>query len=255
MRVPVDPRANPTVRKLARLGYAAKGLVYVVVGALAVQAAIGAGGQLTGPREALAVIGDQPFGQALLAVMALGLLGFASWRFVQSIGDADHEGSDSTGLVKRAGQLVSGLAHLGLAGVAVGLVLGNGGGGGGGLPSSVGSWAVPLVGAILVGVGLAQGWKAWSGSWREHLAMNEMSATERKWAERSALGGLAARGIVFVVLGSVFLAGGHADFADALGTIAGYGPLVLGLVALGLVLYGIYAFVEARYRRLGEPRV
>ena len=77
-------KASPFVEKFARFGYAAKGVVYCVVGALAAFAAFGAGGQTTGSRGALQTIYDQPFGRVLLGVVALGLLGYGVYGLAEA---------------------------------------------------------------------------------------------------------------------------------------------------------------------------
>jgi hypothetical protein len=91
----------PWVEKLARFGYAAKGVVYAVIGILALQLALGQGGEATGPEGALSTIGQQPFGRALLAIMAAGLLAYALWRLVQAAVDPEHKGTDAKGLGQR----------------------------------------------------------------------------------------------------------------------------------------------------------
>jgi hypothetical protein len=89
------PSARPWVVWLARLGYAAKGIVYIIVGMLAFAAARGSGGRTTGTRGALVEIITQPFGEILLAIVALGLVGYVLWRFVQAIVDPEHKGTDT----------------------------------------------------------------------------------------------------------------------------------------------------------------
>nr|MBA3438683.1 DUF1206 domain-containing protein [Pyrinomonadaceae bacterium] len=86
--------ASPWVERLARLGYAAKGAVYIVVGLLAAMAAFGMGGKTTDTRGALATIVAQPFGRVLLGAVAVGLAGYTIWRFVQAGVDAEHKGSE-----------------------------------------------------------------------------------------------------------------------------------------------------------------
>src|SRR5689334_10736065 len=85
--------ASPWVEQLARLGFAAKGVVYVVVGALAAQAAAGVGGDTTDTHGALEHVLEAPFGRIGLAVIALGLAGYALWAFVQAALDVDDDGT------------------------------------------------------------------------------------------------------------------------------------------------------------------
>lgn len=258
---------HPWVEKLARFGYAAKGLVYAVVGVLAVQTAIGAGGQTTGQQGALAAIAAQPLGQVLLALVAVGLVGYIIWRLVQATIDTEGKGKDPKGLATRAGYVVSGLAYGGLALAAGRLAIGAGNSGGDSTSSMTGRlmaqpfgrWLVAIIGLIVVGVGLYQIYRGYSASFRKHLKTEQMSKAEEAWAVRSSRFGLLAHGVVFGISGAfVVQAALRSDpnqargLDGALQTLAQqpFGPWLLGLVALGLVAYGIHQLVEARYRRM-----
>jgi hypothetical protein len=259
----------PWIEKLARFGYGAKGVVYAVIGILALQLALGQGGEATGPEGALSTIGQQPFGRALLAIMAAGLLAYALWRLVQAAVDPEHKGRDAKGLGQRAGYVISGLTYGALGLLAGRMALGQSGGGSGDqsqedwtawlLAQPFGVWLVALVGLVIIGAGLYQLYYGVSGRFRTELKLHEMSQTEIAWATRSGQLGYAARGVVYTITGGFFIlaalrsnpeqAGG---FAQALSELAQqpYGPWLLGLVALGVLAHGIYAFVQARYRRI-----
>ena len=112
------------VEPLARFGYAAKGIVYGIVGLLAAQAAVSAGGRTTDTQGALSVIVTQPFGKVLLSLVAIGLIGYVVWRFVQAIKDPENKGTNAKGLVQRLGYAGNGLIYASLALSAVKLVLG-----------------------------------------------------------------------------------------------------------------------------------
>ncbi len=260
--------ANPWVERLARFGYAAKGAVYCVIGVLAVMAAFGAGGGLTDSRGAMQTILAQSFGKVLLGIVAVGLIGYALWRFVQAGIDAENKGTSAKGIAVRIGYAISGLIHCGLALTAAKLVFGAGGGGGGNgsqdwtaqvLAQDYGRWLVGAVGAIIVGVGVSQFYKAYSAKFRDKLNGGEMSAAEQRWATRSGKLGFAARGLVFVLIGFFIVQAAWTYDASkvqgvggALAALAGgpFGWLVLFIVATGLVAYGVFMFVQARYRRI-----
>lgn len=263
--------SNPVVEKLARAGYAVKGVVYGLIGFLALKAALGSGGQTTGSRGAITSLTDEPFGEALLWVIALGLAGYALWRFIQALGDPDGEGSDAEGSVKRLGYAGSGVLYGALAYFTLRLVTGSGGGGGTNasgwtatlMAQPFGPWLVGAAGLVTIGIGLYQFNKAHKADFFDKLKTGEMSASARKWVRRVGQFGLGARGVVFVLLG-VFLiqAAWQADPSEARG-IGGaldalaaqpYGPYLLGTVALGLIAYGAYCVVNARFRRIGERR-
>jgi hypothetical protein len=260
--------ASPWIERLARLGYAAYGVVYLVIGILAAQAALGGRGQPTGTKGALYTILRQPFGQGLLSLVALGLLGYSGWRFVQALKDPEQEGRTAAGVSKRLGYFLSGVIHASLSLAAIGMVTGAAWGGDGeeakgwtarlmALPW--GSWLVGLTGAGILGGGLHQLYQAWRVQLDKELVLSHLSSGAQHWIVRFGRLGLAARGVVFGVTGgSLIVAAVRASpneargLADALQTLhdSPYGPGLLGGVGLGLVAYGLYQFVAARYRRI-----
>ena len=253
------------VELMARFGYAAKGVVYIVVGGLAVQAAVGGGGGTTGGEGALRTIAGQPFGQLLLWVMALGLAGYALWRLVQAALDVEGHGTGAKGVVIRGGFLASGAVHGLLAVYAFGLATGNGGGGGGGTESATakvlahpfGAWVVGLAGVAVIGYGVVAAHQAWTRKYREGVAFGNLDHRVQRWIDRAGRLGLAARAVVFTLIG-VFLIKAAVQsnpsqargLDGALETLAAqpHGPWLLGVVALGLVCYGVWCLVKGRYR-------
>jgi hypothetical protein len=252
---------------VARFGYTAYGVVYVLVGVLSVRAAFGGGGKTAGQEGALQTILLAPLGRVLLGLVALGLLGYALWRLFQGVLDPDNEGRDAKGLIKRSDHVVNGLFHAALA-VSVGRVaLGSGGGGGGGpddwtatlLQQPLGRWLVGVVGAGIFAIGLFQFYRAYDAKFMEKLKPGEMGPREKRWTRRAGRLGHAARGVVFIVIG-VFLAEAALQsdpdeargLGGALSALAAqpFGPYLLGLVAFGLVAFGLFMFVVARYRRI-----
>lgn len=259
--------AAPWVERVARFGYAAYGTVYVLVGVLAFQAALGGDGQTSGQEGALQTILLAPLGKVLLGLVALGLLGYAAWRVFQGVRDPENEGRDAKGVVKRVDHVVNGLFHAVLAASVGGVALGSGGGGGGGpddwtatlLRQPLGRYLTVAVGAGIVAIGLFQFYRAYDAKFMEKLKPGEMGPRERAWTRRAGRLGHAARGVVFGVIG-VFLVQAALQFdpnqarglGGALSTLAGqpFGPYLLGAVALGLVCFGLFMFVVARYRRI-----
>jgi hypothetical protein len=255
-----------TVERLARAGYAVKGGLYALVGLLALRTALGNGGRATGTEGALRALAASSFGTVLLGLIAAGLAAYALWRFVQAALDPEREGADAGGVVKRLGFAGSGVVYAGLALSAVRLLLGDGGGGDSArswtaklMGQPFGPWLVGLAGVVGVGLGGYQLYRAWKGSFRDRLRMGELSPEAARWAVGVSRFGIAARGIVFVLIG-VFLvaAARESDPAEARGLDGvlqalrdqPYGPYLLGLAALGLVAYGLYCVVNARYRRI-----
>jgi hypothetical protein len=262
--------ASPWLEGFGRFGYVAKGVVYTLVGVLAAQAAIGTGGATTDARGALPQIIQAPFGQGLLAATALGLVGYGLWRFIQAGMDTENKGTDAQGLLTRGTYLIIGVSHIALALSALQLLLGSDGDSSGGdsatqdrtawlLSQPFGQWLVGLVGVVVIGVGLYQWYQAYSAKFREQLKLAEMSSTQQRWATRLGRVGFAARGVVFGIVGGLLLAAAiHAEPQEARGlggaltTLAeqSFGPWLLGVLAVGLIAYGSYVLVEARYRRM-----
>jgi hypothetical protein len=260
----ITREAKSWIEPLGRFGYAAKGAVYALIGVLAAQAAFGRGGETTDSQGALQRIVQAPFGKILLGIVAIGLVGYAIWRLVQAFEDTENKGSDAKGYITRAAYAGVGLAYLGLAFSAVRMITGSGGQSGGGqqgltarlLAQPFGQLLVGLIGAVVIGVGAYQLYKAYSAKFREELKLQEMSQTEEQWATRSGRLGFAARGIVFIITGVfVITAALQTDASQARGMSGALDTLsqqqwLLGLVALGLIAYGLFCFVEARYRRM-----
>ena len=259
---------------LARLGYAARGVVYIVIGGLAVMAVGGGGGsgQTTGSRGALQSLVDEPYGQALLVALGIGLLAFGIWRAVQAIADTDGHGTDGKGVAIRLGFAASAITHAFLAiyaaSIAFGWGFGGGGTGGGGskqnwsawlLSQPGGKWLLGIVGLVIISVGVAQIAKGWKEKYQKYLAMDWR---KQKWADPVCKFGLIARGAVFAIIGAfVVIAAYQTDPSEvrglggALRSIQGqaYGTALLLIVALGLIAFGVYSIIEAIYRRIQEP--
>lgn len=255
------------VERLARLGYAAKGVVYATVGILALQTALGRGGATTGSQGALQTIAAQPLGTFLLAIVGVGLLGYALWRFVEATIDPRNEGTDAKGIIQRLGYAIRGALYVGLALSAFRIIMGSGNGNSNTtedwtarvLSWPLGPWLVGLAGLIVIGAGLHELYRAYSESFREDLKMGQMSQTEREGAARLGKLGLAARGVVFGLTGLFLIQAATQHNAEqaggldqALQTLARqpYGPWLLGAVALGLIAYSLFMFVEAKYINL-----
>ena len=253
----------------ARVGYTAKGVVYVVVGGLAVRAAVGWGGRATDTRGALQTLGRQPtFGTFLLALVCVGLAAYVFWRFAQALLDLDRKGDDAKGLAVRAGFLGSGIAYAGLAFTAAQMAAGAAGGGrdqvrlwtARALADPDRWWLVAAVGAGVAGAGLYQFYKAHSNKFERRLALSRLSTDGRRWVRRVGRVGLVARGVTFGVIGWFLIrAGMHVNPGEARGLggalralrQADYGPWLLGSVGVGLVAYGLFSIVEGRFRRIG----
>ncbi len=263
------------IERFARFGYAAKGFVYALVGVLALQAALTRGGKITDPKGVLYEIFQQPFGQILLSLVTIGLLGYAMWRFLQAFKDVDNKGSSAKGLLERFSFAISGVIYCGFAFTAIKLL--SGAEQGGGKPSDqstqhwtarflsqpFGEWLVGLGGVIFVGSGFYYFYKAFTGKFRQELNMRNMSRQEEKWVMLAGRLGLSARGVIFVMIGWFLMKAAYQSDADEAHAIPGtlevllkqpYGVVLLGVMAVGLLIYGLYMGVQARYRRITPPK-
>jgi hypothetical protein len=259
--------ASPALVLLGRAGYAAKGIVFVVIGALAAGVAIGTGGKTTDSRGALSVIGDGPMGTIALVAIGVGLLGYMAWRLVAAATDAEGKGDEPTSLAVRAAQAGRGVIY-GLLGIQAlrGIEREPGS-----QDSAARHWTarlldMPLGPTLVVGTGIGvlgyaayQLYRAFSDKAKKHLDLVEAGPTQATWIVRLGRFGIAARAVVFAMIG-VFLiragmhedsgeAGGIAQSLRALGSTS-HGRIVLSLVAFGLIAYGIYQLATARYRHM-----
>jgi hypothetical protein len=259
--------ANPWIERFARFGYAAKGVVYIIVGLLATEVALGLGGQVTDSEGALQAIMIQPFGKVLLLGIALGLVGYVLWCLVQAIVDPESQGTDTQRVLQRLGYALSALSYAGLTLAAAKMIIGLKNSKGNSsvdwtarlLSQPFGRWLVVLVGVTVIVVGFSYFYRAYTTEFLDQFDVLEMSKIELFWATHLGRLGMSARGSISGVIG-IFLTQAALRFnpeeakglGGALKVIAQqpYGLFLLGIIAVGLIAYGIYEIVLARYRRI-----
>jgi hypothetical protein len=250
------------------VGYAAKGVVYATIGVLAMREALGEGGSTTGPVGAMRSMGPNPLDGVLLLVLAAGLLGYAMWKLIQGITDPDDKGSDAHGLLRRVGYVGSGVIHCGLAFTAAQSIFGAEDTSEDAVALSVMAYQPPLgqilvglVGLGVIGVGLYQLYAAYGAKFRDELHLSRMGDAKDRWVTFAGCVGTAARALAIGVAGAfVMLAAYQSDptevrgLGEALETIQRQplGSYMLGIVAVGLLVYGAFMLLVARYRRI-EP--
>src|SRR5688572_17798957 len=109
----MDGKPAHWIQGFARAGYAAKGVLYLTISALAASAALGFGGRVDGDsHDALRKLFSVPFGRVFVAVIAVGLAGYATWRCIEGVVDPNHKGRDAKGIAIRASYIFRGLFHL-----------------------------------------------------------------------------------------------------------------------------------------------
>jgi hypothetical protein len=250
----------------ARIGFAGRGLVYVLIGVLAVQVALGQSNARTNRSGALGEIRDKPFGSVVLAILVVGFLGYALWRLLDAAVGSQGESNQAKRTGKRLVSAGRGVVYLAIAGSTINFLVSGGGGSGEPAPwtarvmrNDAGRFLVGAVGLVVVGIGIGMIIRGLKRKFEEKLKTGEMGAFSRKIAKPAGMVGYAVRGIVFGLAG-VFVTKAAIEFDPkeakgldgTLKTLAGqaYGQWLLTLCAVGLALFGVYSFFEARYRRL-----
>src|SRR5579884_1814213 len=265
-----DAATSPWPERFARLGYLAKGVVYLIMGLLAGRVALGAGGSVADTKGALVAIYQEPLGRFLLIVVGVGLAGYAFWNVARSLLNAQRLKRDAEGVVRRVGYAAVALTYAGLALAAFGLAAH--GDAGKSTDQQAQDWTArflalpfgaPLVvlgGLIFLGVAAALVYAALHGDFKKSLKVGELDEPMDSLVTWTGRIGLAAIGVVVAIVGVFLVAAalqrdphearglGGALLALARGP---FGPAVLGAVALGLLAYGVYSVEEAKYARIG----
>jgi hypothetical protein len=248
---------------LGRAGLAARGLVYVVVGALAAMAAFGVGGgKVVDQRDAVRWMGSSPVGDIALWIIGAGLASYALWRFAQA---ARVGSSGDSKAAKRVIALISGIAYAGLSMSAFAQAIGSSSGSSEGSRASwlmsqpFGRWLVAAVGVAILAAALFQFYRAFTESFAKKLSAHELTADQERWSRLAGRLGYSARGVAFGLIGWFFLRAGMQSDASEAGGLAlalrtvrsqPNGDVLLAVVATGLALFGVYSLIEARYRRI-----
>lgn len=263
--------ARSAVALLARWGLAARGVVYLCMGLLAVRVAVHAARRPVDGAGVLRVLDMPPFGRVLLVLAAVGLLGYAIYNFVRAVFDIEGDGAHLAGLFTRLGYVVVGGSYVGLAWGALGLIVGFSNGGASSdvearswtartLAMPFGDAAILLLGLILVVVALAQCYQAYTFTFARRLSLATLSRLAKAAVQLLGRAAVLARAVVLGVIGVFLTRAALADNARLARGMAGaltvlsrhqYGNLVLGGVAAGFIAYGLYSFVEVRYRDIG----
>ena len=258
---------TPLFEGLARAGYAARGVIYGLIGLLAIRLAQGVSEEPASQQGALRTIAHQPFGRLLLVLMAIGLGGYALWRLAQAIVGVTPEAGKHSGL-ERVGAAGSAIAYGTFCALSVALLVGSPSGSAKGGPQRTtddllgwpaGREIVGAIGAVFLIVAGYQAYLAISRRFLDDAKTGEMSRPVLRAYTAVGTTGLAARAVAFGLIGVFFIkAAVEYDPREAVGldgalsrlTTQAYGPALLGIVACGLILFGVYSLADARFRKI-----
>ncbi|OCR26953.1 membrane protein [Pseudomonas syringae] len=252
---------------LARGGYAARGLVYLIIGAFALLAALGSG-QPTDSHSSLEKVLSQPFGHVLVGIVVVGLIAFAAWRLLQATRDVDHHGTGFKGIAIRAGLLAGAVSNALLAFFALSLLISglkSSGGSQGGKTedflATLLSWdhsnlLIYLAALVPLVVGIIHIVKGWKATFEKYFEADEQVM---RYVRPISRFGLIARGVAFIEIAALLAISGSSYEAmhppgmkDAMKGLQSLpmGWLVLSVVAVGLMAFAVYSFAEARWRKI-----
>jgi hypothetical protein len=260
--------ANPQLELLERMGYVVRGVLYAVMGFLALKIALAQpGGKATDMSGSLIWLVGNPFGKLVLVVTIVGLVAYSLWGLVRAIYDPLHRGRDAKGIAARIGFVTSALSYLAIAFFALQILAGQGSASNDSTQKTVstlltnpaGAAITVLLGAIAIVIGIGQFIEAYRATFKNDLKAAEMSRSERDIAIGLGRFGMAARGVTFLVIGWFLVqAGLHHAPSQAQGfggaflflLAQPYGRWLLGIIALGFIALGLHSFACARWVRL-----
>jgi len=263
---------NRTFETLARLGYAARGIIYFVIGLLAVLMAFGYGGKTTDQQGAISMIGTQPAGRILLWLVLIGLVCYSLWGLIRAIFNPFHQGHDAKGFALRIGYLVSAAAYALLVMPTYALISGGAQPAQNGaqqgqiqqytakiLVMPFGQWLVGIIGIIVIVVGLIQFFQGFKSDFERQIYLTKLNPAQLRRVRFLGRFGTIARGIVFALIGLFIVMAAYTansqqvkGFDSTLTSILQqpYGRWLLGAIALGLISLGLYSLCLSIFFRL-----
>ncbi len=259
---------NPLMEALTRLGYGVRGLIYITMGLLAVQVALGKGGALASPQGAIAAIGKQPAGLILLWVVLVGIIAYALWGVVRAVFDPLQKGHNLKGLLARFGFLVSAFGYAIMVWPTYGYIMGKSQTASGSQTQKFiasimampwGRWAIGILGLAVLAGGLYQIYLGFKSDFDRQFQTYALTPKEVKLTTDVGRFGTSVRGVVFALVGALIaLAAYQANPSQPVGMDTAlatlmhqpYGIWLLGIVAVGLVAFGFYSILCALWFRL-----
>ena len=255
---------SPLFPILSRAGFVARALIYGIIGLLALDLAVGHGGKITNQQGALRTVEQHPFGHFLLALLAVGLGGYALWRLFRALLGHGRQGADRG--IERVGALGSAIVYGALCVVAVQILTGPGTSGGSAKKTAgdvfswpAGRWIVGIAGIVVGGVACYQFVRGVRQKFLDDSQTEQMPQLVYTWFTALGTVGHVARAIILGLV-AVFLVKASYDYKanEAIGLDGAlaklyngsYGAWLLGAIALGLLAFSCFGLVEAKYRRI-----
>lgn len=258
---------SSTLENLTRLGYGVRGLIYGIIGLLALMFAIGGSGSLQDPQGAIASIGQQIFGRILLGIILIGLIGYTLWGLIRAFFDPLHKGKSFKGILERIGFFISAVAYAiliiptynfifnisnaaqnGAQGIQLKNIIGTI------FLMPFGKWIVGIIGVIVLVIGVYQVYQGLRHNFDKQIKPYALTPKQVKWVKRIGRFGTLGRAVVFFIVGLFLLfAAYHAKPTEVKGVGGAllillqqpYGHWLLGIVALGLIAFGGYSLLSA----------
>lgn len=261
---------QPFVKKLARFGFYTKGVLFIVIGILAILLAIGLeGGKLADPTGAMVTIAQKPYGKFLLIIFIIGAIGHGIWNILRGAADVDDAGKDWKGIIKRIISAGTGIFYLGLAWSAWNIIFMVQASAANGevsqtlaailLALPLGTILVLIIGLSVIGAGVHKCYSGMTGKFQENFRLWEIEGIHLRFI--TILGALSftARALIFALIGYFFITAAiYYDPTEAIGidgalltlSQSNFGKILLFVTAVGLVCHGVLSFYEAKYRRI-----
>ncbi len=258
--------AQGQAARVGRIALVTQGVLYMIVGLLAVAVARGDHGAEASQTGALEAIARQPFGRIALVVVTLGLLAHAAWRGWLAVAGEPGGDDDAGSMAKRAANVGRAVVYLSFTAVGVRLLTSGEGSKGDQAQKSTntvmdwpgGPWIVGIAGLVVIGVAVWNIRKAVTRSFADDLDFSRIDAARKPWVCRLGTAGFAGRGAAFGLIGWFLIdAARQHDPSKSRGlddslrelTTAPFGPTILLIVAVGLGAFGAFRIVDGLLRR------
>jgi hypothetical protein len=263
-----DVAESDQVKALARLGFGARATIYLLIGIFALMLALGKRPPEADQRGAMQEVAKHTGGFLVLLLLAIGLAGYALWRFTEAAFGVAGEGSEGKKAGPRLQSLIRGLVYAFFAVNAVNLLMNSRGSSQAGqqqlltarvMKQSAGRWAVAIAGLVVIVVGLPLIVEGVRRKFKKYFKLSDMPASSRRLVWALGTFGTTARGVVFALTGyGIVRAAWQYDPKKARGLDGALRSLAdsangrwwVGLVALGLIAFGLYGYCEAAWRRV-----